>query len=49
MTRSERKSFSLREVVEVLGGEIIGNPEIRIRQVATLENAGPEAIAFLSI
>jgi UDP-3-O-[3-hydroxymyristoyl] glucosamine N-acyltransferase len=48
MTRGERKSFSLREVVEVLGGEIIGNPEIRIRQVSTLENAGPEAITFLS-
>lgn len=48
MTRSERKSFSLREVVEILGGEIIGNPEVRIRQVSTLENAGPDAIAFLA-
>ena len=48
MTRSERKSYSLREVVEILGGEIIGNPDTCIRQVATLENADPETIAFLA-
>jgi UDP-3-O-[3-hydroxymyristoyl] glucosamine N-acyltransferase len=48
MARSERKSYSLREVAEILGGEIIGNPDTRVRQVATLDNAGPEAIAFLA-
>lgn len=48
MKRRERKSFSLREMVEILGGEIVGNPEIRIHQVSTLENAGPQAIAFLA-
>jgi UDP-3-O-[3-hydroxymyristoyl] glucosamine N-acyltransferase len=38
----------LAEIVERLGGEVIGNPEVRISQVATLESAGPGDIAFLS-
>jgi UDP-3-O-[3-hydroxymyristoyl] glucosamine N-acyltransferase len=48
MTRGERKSYSLREVVEILGGEIIGDPDTRVSQVAALDNAGPETIAFLA-
>ncbi|MFN7086180.1 MAG: UDP-3-O-(3-hydroxymyristoyl)glucosamine N-acyltransferase [Burkholderiales bacterium] len=46
--RNEQKSYSLREIAERFGGEIIGDPEIRIRQVATLEKAGPDTIAFLA-
>ncbi|MBI2509710.1 MAG: UDP-3-O-(3-hydroxymyristoyl)glucosamine N-acyltransferase [Betaproteobacteria bacterium] len=48
MTRSERTSYSLREIVERFGGEIAGDPDIRVRQVATLENANSDAIAFLA-
>ena len=38
----------LAEIVERLGGELVGNPEVTIRQVATLESAGPGDIAFLA-
>lgn len=48
MTRSERTSYSLREIVERFGGEIAGDPETRVRQVATLESATSGAIAFLA-
>jgi UDP-3-O-[3-hydroxymyristoyl] glucosamine N-acyltransferase len=41
-------SYSLRELVERFGGEIVGDPEARVSRVATLENAGPETIAFLA-
>lgn len=48
MTRSERKSYSLRELVGRFGGEVVGNPDTRVRQVATLQNAGPDTITFLA-
>jgi UDP-3-O-[3-hydroxymyristoyl] glucosamine N-acyltransferase len=48
MTRSQQSSYSLRELSERFGGEVVGDPETRVRQVATLENAGPETIAFLA-
>lgn len=48
MIPSERTSYSLREIVERYGGEIAGDPEVRVRQVATLEGATPDAIAFLA-
>lgn len=48
MTRSERISYSLREIAARFGGEIAGDPEIRVRQVATLESATPDTITFLS-
>lgn len=48
MTRSERKSYSLREIVERFGGEIAGDPELRVRQVATLEGATLDAITFFA-
>ncbi|MGZ5141578.1 MAG: LpxD N-terminal domain-containing protein, partial [Burkholderiales bacterium] len=41
-------TYSLRELVARFGGEVIGDPEVRVSRVATLENAGPEAIAFLA-
>lgn len=40
--------FSLRELASRFGGEVVGNAEIRVDRVATLENAGPGAIAFLA-
>lgn len=48
MTLSQQASYSLRDISERFGGEVIGDPDIRIRQVATLDNAGPGAIAFLA-
>ena len=41
-------SYSLREISERYGGEILGDPERRVTRVATLENAGPGSIAFLA-
>lgn len=38
----------LAEIVERLGGELVGDPGVAITQVATLESAGPANIAFLA-
>ncbi len=48
MTRSEKKSYSLREIREHLGGEIAGDPAVEVNRVATLENATTGSIAFLA-
>jgi UDP-3-O-[3-hydroxymyristoyl] glucosamine N-acyltransferase len=48
MTTSGRRSYSLREIARRFGGEIAGDPAVEVRQVATLENAVPDAIAFLA-
>lgn len=48
MTTSGRRSYSLREIARRFGGEITGDPAVEVRQVATLENAAPDAIAFLA-
>ena len=42
------KRYSLRELGERFGGEIVGDPELEVSRVATLENAGPGTIAFLA-
>ena len=41
-------SLSLGEIVGRLGGELIGDASITVRQVATLEKATPDTIAFLA-
>ena len=46
MTR--RKSFKLGAIVKQFGGELIGDSDVRIRQVATLESARSTDIAFLA-
>src|ERR1043166_2553504 len=38
----------LQEIVSLLGGELVGDGHAIIRRVASLQNAGPEDIAFLS-
>lgn len=45
---SKRKSLRLGDIVKRLGGELIGDADVRIRQVATLESAGPADITFLT-
>lgn len=41
-------SFTLASIVERLGGELLGDGSITVRQVATLEKAAPDTIAFLA-
>lgn len=41
-------SLTLASIVEKLGGELLGDGSIAIRQVATLEKAAPDTIAFLA-
>ena len=45
---TQRKSYRLSDIVKRFGGELIGDPGIRIRQVATLESARPSDITFLT-
>lgn len=45
--RPAGRSFSLGELVDRLGGELRGSREQRVEQVAPLESAQPEHIAFL--
>lgn len=40
--------ISLGELVSRLGGELIGDSSIKVRQIASLEAAGPGDVAFLS-
>lgn len=41
-------SLSLREIVGRLGGDVIGDAGVIVRQVATLEKAAPDTISFLA-
>ncbi|HEV2008924.1 MAG TPA: UDP-3-O-(3-hydroxymyristoyl)glucosamine N-acyltransferase [Burkholderiales bacterium] len=45
---TQRKSYKLSDIVKQFGGELIGDPGIRIRQVATLESARSWDITFLT-
>lgn len=48
MERRQIVSFTLASIVGRLGGELLGNGNVEIRQVATLDNATPDTIAFLA-
>ncbi len=48
MTRGGRTDYSLREITGRLGGEVAGDPSVKVGQVATLEAAAPGDIAFLA-
>jgi UDP-3-O-[3-hydroxymyristoyl] glucosamine N-acyltransferase len=41
-------NLSLREIVARFGGEIVGDAEVRVSRVTTLESGGDAAIAFLA-
>jgi UDP-3-O-[3-hydroxymyristoyl] glucosamine N-acyltransferase len=47
MSGGER-TYSLREIVSTFGGELLGDADVRVRRVATLENATADSIAFLA-
>jgi UDP-3-O-[3-hydroxymyristoyl] glucosamine N-acyltransferase len=44
----KRKAFTLRQIVDRLGGELVGDPGVRISQVAALESAQSGQISFLA-
>jgi UDP-3-O-[3-hydroxymyristoyl] glucosamine N-acyltransferase len=48
MTSADCTGYTLREIAERFGGEIVGDPATRIRQVAALSTAGREHISFLA-
>lgn len=48
MTSSGGTAYSLREIAQRFGGEIAGDSTVRVRQVGTLEQAGPDTIAFFA-
>ena len=48
MTRSGRTAYSLREIAARFGGEVAGDQNVKVSQVATLEMAAPDDIAFLA-
>ena len=39
---------ALREIAEQLGGELIGDPELRISRIASLTHATPDSISFVA-
>lgn len=41
-------SYRLSEIVAQLGGRVLGDAGVRISQIATLENAQPDQISFLT-
>jgi UDP-3-O-[3-hydroxymyristoyl] glucosamine N-acyltransferase len=41
-------AYRLAEIVQRFGGELLGDPDVIITQVATLETAGPGQISFFS-
>ncbi len=45
---TKRTSYKLGEIVGQFGGELIGDPGIRVSQVATLESAREEDISFVA-
>jgi UDP-3-O-[3-hydroxymyristoyl] glucosamine N-acyltransferase len=48
MKDSEQKSYTLREIAERFGGEVVGDPDTSVGQVATLEHATPGTLTFLA-
>jgi len=42
------RTYRLGEIVARLGGDLLGSPEIEIGRIATLEQAGPGDLTFLS-
>jgi UDP-3-O-[3-hydroxymyristoyl] glucosamine N-acyltransferase len=48
MAAAGGSGYSLAEIAARLGGDVLGNPDIRITAVATLASAGKGEIAFLA-
>jgi UDP-3-O-[3-hydroxymyristoyl] glucosamine N-acyltransferase len=48
VTRSRGRTYRLGEIVARLGGELAGGRDPEIHRIATLENAGPGDLSFVS-
>lgn len=48
MTQPNPRAYRLGEIVERFGGRLIGDPDLEIGRIATLESAGPGDLSFLS-
>ncbi|HET7569340.1 MAG TPA: UDP-3-O-(3-hydroxymyristoyl)glucosamine N-acyltransferase [Gammaproteobacteria bacterium] len=48
MTSSNRHVYTLGEIAAICGGEVRGDADTPVSAVATLQNAGPDAISFLA-
>jgi UDP-3-O-[3-hydroxymyristoyl] glucosamine N-acyltransferase len=48
MNASRQRSYSLEQIVEQLGGELIAPAGVRVSQVAPLDAAGPDDLSFLT-
>lgn len=48
MERRDRPAYTLREIVERLGGDLLGDGDILITQIAPLDTAQPHHISFLT-
>ena len=48
MTAARRDPLSLRQIHELVGGELIGSPDATVTGIASLEQAGPGDLAFLT-
>jgi UDP-3-O-[3-hydroxymyristoyl] glucosamine N-acyltransferase len=48
VTQPNSRAHRLSEIVAKLGGELVGAPDVEIRRMATLENAGPGDLAFVT-
>jgi UDP-3-O-[3-hydroxymyristoyl] glucosamine N-acyltransferase len=46
--KSSAVTYSLGDIADRFGGEVVGDREVRIARVATLETAGIDAISFLA-
>jgi UDP-3-O-[3-hydroxymyristoyl] glucosamine N-acyltransferase len=46
--QQDAHAYRLAEIVQRFGGELLGDPDVMITQVATLETAGPGHISFFS-
>jgi UDP-3-O-[3-hydroxymyristoyl] glucosamine N-acyltransferase len=48
VTQPNSRPHRLADIVAKLGGELVGAPDVEIRGMATLENAGPGDLAFVT-
>ncbi len=43
-----QKSYTLQQLADLVGAEVVGDPDYVIHGLATLESAGPEQLSFLA-
>jgi len=48
MSTAASRSYSLGQIAERFGGEVVGDRDVTVRQIATLEHATSDTIAFLA-